>query len=85
MSKSLNDKVVQVLRGIFNAAVDNNLIAKSPVPAILRIGGKATQEEIPLTAEQSQRLLDATRGTRAYLFSARWHFKPVCGAESFAG
>ena len=85
MSKSLNNKVVQVLRGIFNAAVDNNLIAKSPVPAILRIGGKATQEEIPLTAEQSQRLLDATRGTRAYLFSACWHFKPVCGAESFVG
>ena len=45
MSKSLNNKVVQVLRGIFNAAVDNNLIAKSPVPAILRIGGKATQED----------------------------------------
>ena len=39
------DKVVRVLRGIFNAAVDNNLIAKSPVPAILRIGGKATQED----------------------------------------
>ena len=68
MSKSLNNKVVQVLRGIFNAAVDNNLIAKSPVPATLRIAGKATQEEIPLTAEQSQRLLDATRGPRAYLF-----------------
>ena len=39
------DKVVRVLRGIFNAAVDNNLIAKSPVPAILRIGGKETQED----------------------------------------
>ena len=39
------DKVVRALRGIFNAAVDNNLIAKSPVPAILRIGGKATQED----------------------------------------
>ena len=39
------DKVVRVFRGIFNAAVDNNLIAKSPVPAILRIGGKATQED----------------------------------------
>ena len=39
------DKVVRVLRWIFNAAVDNNLIAKSPVPAILRIGGKATQED----------------------------------------
>ena len=50
-----------------------------------RIGGKTTREETPLTAEQSQRLLDATRGTRAYLFSACWHFKPVCGAESFAG
>ena len=44
-SKSLNDKVIQILRGVFNAAVDNNLIAKSPVSAILRIGGKATQED----------------------------------------
>ena len=67
-SKSLNDKVVQALRGIFNAAVDNNLIAKSPVPSLLRVGGVKTQEKNALTIEQSQRLLEATKGTRAYLF-----------------
>lgn len=35
-SKSLNDKVIQILRGVFNAAVDNNLIAKSPVPTKIK-------------------------------------------------
>ena len=52
LSKSLNDKVVQILRGIFNAAVDNNLISKSPVPVRLRSGGVATKEKAALTVEQ---------------------------------
>ena len=67
-SKSLNDKVIQVLRGIFRTAMDNNLIVRSPLPSNLRIGGVRTQEKSALTAEQSQRLLDAVKGTRAYLF-----------------
>ena len=68
LSKSLNDKVVQILRGIFNAAVDNNLISKSPVPVRLRSGGVATKEKAALTVEQSKQLLNAVFGTRAYLF-----------------
>lgn len=67
-SKSLNDKAIQILRGIFNAAVDNNLIAKSPVPLRLRSGGIATKEKAALTVEQSRQLLNAIFGTWAYLF-----------------
>ena len=46
-SKSLNDKVVQALRGIFNAAVDNNLIAKSPVPSLLRVAVLKRKKKTP--------------------------------------
>ena len=67
-SKSLNNQVLQTLRGIFRAAVDNNLLLKSPVPNSLRVGGIPTKEKTALTPEQSQRLLDAVKGTRAYLF-----------------
>ena len=67
-SKSLNDKAIQILRGIFNAAVDNNLIAKSPVPLRLRSGGIAAKEKAALTVEQSRQLLNAVFGTRTYLF-----------------
>ena len=67
-SKSLNDKAIQILRGIFNAAVDNNLIAKSPVPLRLRSGGIATKEKAALTVEQSRQLLNAVFETWAYLF-----------------
>lgn len=67
-SKSLNDKVIQILRGVFNAAVDNNLIAKSPVPTKIKSKGVRTKEKTALTADQSKRLLDAVSNTRAYLF-----------------
>ena len=67
-SKSLNDKVIQILRGVFNAAVDNNLIAKSPVPTKIKSKGVRTKEKTALTADQSKRLLDAVSSTRAYLF-----------------
>lgn len=67
-SKSLNDKVIQILRGVFNAAVDDNLIAKSPVPTKIKSKGVRTKEKTALTADQSKRLLDAVSNTRAYLF-----------------
>ena len=67
-SKSLNDKVIQILRGVFNAAVDNNLIAKSPVPTKIKSKGVRTKEKTALTADQSKRLLDAVSSTRAYTF-----------------
>lgn len=67
-SKSLNKQVIQTIRGVFDAAVDNNLLLKSPVPNSLRVGGIPAKEKMALTQEQSQRLLDAVKGTRAYLF-----------------
>lgn len=67
-SKSLNNQVRQTLRNVFDAAVDNNLLLKSPVPGNLRVGGIPAKEKMALTPEQSQRLLDAVKGTRAYLF-----------------
>lgn len=65
-SRSVQGKTVQILRSIFNAAVENHLILRSPVSPELRAGGEAAKEKVPLTPEQSQRLLDATAGTRAY-------------------
>jgi len=67
-SKTLNNQVLQTLRAVFKAAVDNSLILKSPVPSNLRVGGIPTKEKTALTPEQSQRLLDAVKDTRAYLF-----------------
>lgn len=67
-SRTLNNQVLQVLRGVFSSAVDNNLLLKSPVPSSLRVGGVPAKEKTTLTPEQSQRLLDAISGTRAYLF-----------------
>ena len=67
-SKSLNNQVILTMRSIFDAAVDNNLLLKSPVSSTIRVGGIPPKEKTALTPEQSQRLLDAVKGTRAYLF-----------------
>lgn len=65
-SRSVQGKAVQILRSIFNAAVENHLLLRSPVSPALKAGGAPAEERVPLTPEQSQRLLDATAGTRAY-------------------
>lgn len=65
-SRSVQSKTVQILRSIFNAAVENHLLLRSPVSPALKAGGAPAEERVPLTPEQSQRLLDATAGTRAY-------------------
>lgn len=65
-SRSVQGKAVQILRSIFNAAVENHLIMRSPVSSALKAGGETAKEKVPLTPEQSQRLLDVTAGTRAY-------------------
>ena len=83
-SQELNRKTLQILRSIFDAAVENHLISTSPVPANLHPGGIPTKEEIPLTIEQSQRLLRATKGTRAYIavalmLGAGLRREEVCG------
>lgn len=67
-SNSLQAKVLMNLRSIFNVAMENGLVAKSPVSAMLKPTGKATQEKETLTADECQALLTRVRNTRARTF-----------------
>lgn len=67
-SHSLYRHVLQTLRAIFLCAVDDRIIAASPVPNSLRAKGRAKKEKVPLTREQEKTLLEALDGTRAHLF-----------------
>lgn len=66
-SRSVQSKALQILRSIFNAAVENHIIMHSPVSDTLDPGGEDPKEKVPLTPDQSQRLLRAVEGTRAYV------------------
>ena len=66
-SHSLYRTVLQVLRALFDSAIDNRLIVVSPVPKNLKAKGHASKEKLPLTREQETILLDALSGTRAHL------------------
>lgn len=67
-STSLQQKCIQIVRAIFRSAEDNGLILKSPVRSDVKPSGTKPKEEEPLTNDQAKALLDAVRGTRAYLF-----------------
>lgn len=56
-SKSLNSKVKAALKGIFDSAIDNNMIIKSPVAATLRTEGQKTEAREALTPEEAKELL----------------------------
>lgn len=66
-SHSLYRTVLQTIRNIFDTAVDNNLIVKSPVPVKTKAKGKSKHEKEPLTRQQEKTLLEALEGTRAHL------------------
>lgn len=65
-SKSTQKKVLQHTRSIFQMAVEENYIEKSPVRKSLKAKGSDPDEKIPLTHEQSDALLASVEGTRAY-------------------
>ena len=67
-SASLRGKILSTLRNIFDCAVDNNEIIKSPVPKRKRAGGAKTRKKVPLTNDQIKELVGAVRGSRAELF-----------------
>lgn len=67
-SQSEASHTLQALRGIFDFAVDNGVILKSPVPKTLKAKGKPTKKVQPLTVDQENTLLRAVEGTRAYAF-----------------
>lgn len=66
--KAVQTRCLQAVRAIFRTAVDNGLIAKSPVLSDVKAGGTTGGEKVPLTKEQANQLLEAVKGTRAYLF-----------------
>lgn len=67
-SNSLQAKVLMNLRSIFNVAIENGLVAKSPVSTMLKPTGKATQEKETLMVDECQSLLHRVKNTRARTF-----------------
>ena len=57
------------MRSIFNAAVDNSLIAKSPVGITLKAGGTPTPEKSTLDKEECERVLAEVKNPRAHIFA----------------
>ena len=51
-----------LLRSIFDSAMDDDLLMRSPVPKKLELSGKSTSETEALTEEQETELLDASKG-----------------------
>lgn len=68
LSKSVQRKLIQTVRNIFDTAVENGLLLRSPVSKEDKPVGEETAEVEPLTQEQARRLLWAVKETRAYLF-----------------
>jgi len=67
LSKSSQQKIVTTLKRIFEAAELNDLIKRSPCRK-LTAGGAPAAEKTPLTLQQQEQLIEAVRGTRAYVF-----------------
>ena len=67
-SNSLQSKALVHLRGIFKAAEENGLVAKSPVSSMLKASGKTTPEKTALTPQESRLLLERVENHRAKTF-----------------
>lgn len=67
-SVSLQTKALQTLKSILRMAVEDGVIAKSPITMSVRASGNPPEEKTPLTQEQTDRLLAAVSGTNAETF-----------------
>ena len=67
-SQSTQRKVIQYTRSIFELAVENRIIGRNPCVRTIKAGGTKPKEIEPLTDEQCDILLSATKGTRVWLF-----------------
>ncbi|MBR2582037.1 MAG: site-specific integrase [Oscillospiraceae bacterium] len=65
-SHSTQKKVLQYTRAIFTVAVENGMIVRTPVGSSIKAGGAEAEEKVPLTRAQTDALLKAIEGTRAY-------------------
>lgn len=66
-SQSVQGKVLKALRAIFNTAMDNGLIVRSPVASNIRAHGEPTLEKVPLSRDQCMALESAVEDTRAFI------------------
>lgn len=67
LSFSTQQKTVSTMKQIFECAVDNGLVLRSPAEK-LKAGGAKPKEKEALTVEQCAQLEAAVKGTRAYIF-----------------
>ena len=67
LSFSTQQKTVSTLKQIFECAVDNGLLLRSPAEKIKPAGAKP-KEKTALSVEQCAQLEAAVKGTRAYIF-----------------
>ena len=65
-SNSTQRKVLQYTKAIFLVAEENGMVVKSPVGKSVKAGGAKAKEKKPLTKAQTDELLGAIKGTRAY-------------------
>lgn len=63
-----NRKMLQALRGMFDIAVENGMIPRSPVLSRFKAQGVGTQEKQALSAEQAEELKRIVVGVDAELF-----------------
>ena len=63
-----NRRQLNALRGMFDLAVENGMIAKSPVLPRFKAIGQETVGHDALTPDQAEELLRCLQNTRAYLF-----------------
>lgn len=68
LCRGSQSQVLGALRNIFNLAVDDNLILRSPVPLTLTAKGGQTKETEPLTPEQEAEILRVSEGHLLYPF-----------------
>lgn len=68
LSKSTQQMCLQNARAIFDVAVENDVIEKSPFSRTIKPSAEKSEEPIALTNTEAKALLEAVRGTRAHLF-----------------
>ena len=61
MSASLNQKVKAIIGEIFNTAVANNVVVKTPLVKTVKVSGVAAKEKEALAPDEEQQLLDTLK------------------------
>lgn len=67
-AKNTQRNILRITKALFNMAVENELILRNPCVKSIKATGEEQKENVPLTPEQTQMMLDKARGTRIWLF-----------------